>query len=56
MRARPSAALAEMDLPLLPVEEPGFAADPTPLEGEVTWRPYLGIWGLRTLPIEPAAI
>ena len=27
------------------------------LTGEVTWRPYLGIWGLRTLPIqfEPAA-
>lgn len=27
------------------------------LSGEVSWRPYLGIWGLRTLPIqfEPAA-
>jgi cytochrome P450 len=25
--------------------------------GDITWRPYLGIWGLRTLPIqfEPAA-
>lgn len=25
--------------------------------GEITWRPYLGIWGVRTLPIqfEPAA-
>jgi cytochrome P450 len=27
------------------------------LTGELSWRPYLGIWGLRTLPIqfEPAA-
>jgi cytochrome P450 len=27
------------------------------VSGEVTWRSYLGIWGLRTLPIrfEPAA-
>jgi len=26
------------------------------LAGELTWRPYLGIWGIRTLPIqfEPA--
>ncbi|RYE69294.1 MAG: cytochrome P450 [Rhizobiaceae bacterium] len=22
------------------------------LAGEVTWRPYLGVWGLKTLPIE----
>jgi cytochrome P450 len=27
------------------------------LAGEVTWRPFLGAWGLRTLPIafEPAS-
>jgi cytochrome P450 len=30
MCARLSASLAEMDLPLLPVEQPAFAADPTP--------------------------
>jgi hypothetical protein len=22
------------------------------LAGEVTWRPFFGVWGIRTLPIE----